>query len=69
MTEGQSVDYLLAGKYGNAEVSCTWREHINLHTTSHRSIKGIAFQAYKQGIPTSVFIKYFLQIFAFKWKS
>ena len=60
MINGQTVDYLLVGRHGSAQISCMWKEHITLYTTLPRSIKRIAFQTYKQGILTSVFIKYFL---------
>jgi hypothetical protein len=46
MTEGKSVDYLLLGRYGSAQISYTLNGHINIYTTLPRSIKRIAFQAY-----------------------
>jgi len=60
MTDGKSVDYLLRGRQGSAKISYTLNGHINFYITLPHSIKRIAIQAYKQGILTSVFIKYFL---------
>jgi hypothetical protein len=60
MIDGNSVNYLLMGRWGSVQMSYTLNGHINLYTVLPRSIKRITFQAYKQGILTSVFIIYFM---------